>query len=240
MHPAFLKPTNKVELGAFFISFVTRKWRYQISDYFGQYWHRLGTRDPKSYSLKFYNIGNRLTTRKLISEYFFRMVPNKSEHITFIIPPSIDEIKVKQQLQQWMLETSNYGPKLFIFSMLLPTNFYVAKFLGLLPANALFTYHIYRLNSIFRALYGSKRLQTLVDTNRVTFEANQDWENAIIKHSTQVTKELKLENINWEWRAGNDLHDDVVLKLQTEFKLPELIRTVRRTRLSNHVYRNIT
>ena len=138
-----------------------------------------------------------------------------------------------------MLETSDYGPKLFMFSMLLPSNFYVAKFLGLLPANVLFTYHIYRLNSIFRALYGSKRLQTLIDTNRVDFSFSQEWEDAILKASDQVSQELESsEGMNWKWIKGQDVHDYAVEKLSHEFKLPELLQTVRRTRLSLHVHHN--
>ena len=245
MHPAFLKPVTRLELGALFTSYVLRKWRFQVSDFFGQYWHQLAKKEDKSLLSNVYKIGNRLTTRKTIGEYFFRMIPNKTEKvnyidkITFIFPPSISEQQVKSELQSWILETPKYGSHLFLWSILLPVNFYVAKFLGLLPANAFFAYHIYRLNSVFRAFYGARRFQTLVNTNRVEFEACQEWGDAIIKSSDIVSSELLKEGIDFRWEKGNDIHDDVALILSAEFKLPELLQTVRRTRLSYYVHGNM-
>jgi hypothetical protein len=85
LHPAFLPPKNNIEQFALFSSYVVRKWRYQISDFFGYYWHSFGrysyNSNPNIKSL--YTYGNRLSTRKASGEYFLKMIPDLTEKIEF-------------------------------------------------------------------------------------------------------------------------------------------------------------
>lgn len=105
IHPRFLSPVNKVEHGALFASFVIRKWRYQFSDTFGVYWHSFGRKTyAKNSMLKHvYTLGNRVTTRKAQDEYFFKMIPTRTEEVQFIYPSNfIKESKLKAQISTWL------------------------------------------------------------------------------------------------------------------------------------------
>jgi hypothetical protein len=235
-HAKFLKPSNKLELGALFVAYCTRKWRYQLSDFAGQHWHSLSKTAPNSVLHSMYRIGNRLTTRKAEDEYFFKTVPNKAEHIEFIFPSSIPEIQIREQLREWMSQSHKFTPKLVFFSLLLPTNFFVAKVLGLIPANALFTYHIFRLNASFRAMYGSKRLQTLIDTDRVTWTPSTQLESQIQEWSAEIEKELAKAGQSWTYVPRQDLHDLLVDKVAQELRLPELKQSIRRSRMHHFVH----
>jgi hypothetical protein len=233
-HAKFLKPSNKLELGALFVSYCTRKWRYQLSDFVGQHWHSLS--EPNSPLHSFYRLGNRITTRRAEDEYFFKSVPNKADHVEFIYPSSIPEIQIREQLREWLSQSQKFTPKLVFFSLLLPTNFFVAKVLGLIPANALFTYHIFRLNASFRAMYGSKRLQTLIDTQRVTFNQSKELESQIQQCSAEVEKELAQSGQEWKYVPRQDLHDLLVDRLSQQLRLPELKQSIRRSRMHHFVH----
>jgi hypothetical protein len=82
-------------------------------------------------------------------------------------------------------------------------------------------------------LKGSRRLQNLIDDKHVIFTPSPTISNIIAKSSASVTDELRNESgpHNWKYCEGDDLHDGVVMKLMQELRLPELIRTHRRTRL---------
>jgi hypothetical protein len=226
-----LKPSNKLELGALFTSYCLHKWRFQISDFFGQYWHSLSG----SQLDYFYKAGNRITTRKAEDEYFFKAIPNKAEHIEFIFPTSLNELIIRDQLREWISTSQKFAPKLAFFSLLLPANFFVAKVLGVIPANFFFTYHVFRLNATFRAMYGSKRLQTLVDTNRVSWTKSDELESQIERISRSVIEENHLTE--WKYMPGKDLHDLVIYELSKELKLPQLSQSIRRSRMYYFVHK---
>lgn len=136
------------------------------------------------------------------------------------------------------LDSIKFKSRLFGWSMLLPTNFYIAKFF-VLGANLLFSYNVFRVNALFRANRGSTTLQSLLNERKVTFIESQELKTLIDTACLTVQDELKMEGIDWKWDGG-DLHDDVVLKLAKELKLAELIRTHRRTRMHAMVHTNAT
>jgi hypothetical protein len=104
IHPRFLKPRTKVEHGALFTSFVLRKWRYHISDAFGSPWHAFGqeAHQSGSYLKHVYNFGNRITTRRAGAEYFFKMIPERTEGVEIIYPAGVDESRLRRQIGTWL------------------------------------------------------------------------------------------------------------------------------------------
>jgi hypothetical protein len=260
-----MKPKG-IHVVPFFISFCIRKWRYQVSDFFGSYWHSLGsygyinsntvvqskhegksmdsnsifntiqntsTEIPltKKIIQNIYKLGNKLTTRNAQSEFFMAQIPSKTTHIEFIYPSSIPLSQVKTQLLHFMQDVPKFTRNLLFLSLMLPLNFYISKFYIVL-ANVCFTYHVFRCNQAFRSVMGSKRFQTLLDTNRVTFTSSNSLETLIEQTCDRVVKENELQ---WKYSPGDDLHDLVVEQLSKELRLPELKTTIRRTRLVSFI-----
>lgn len=235
-HAQFLSPTTNLEYAGMAVAYITRKWRYQISDYAGSYWHKLGHCKPGSILSKAYQLGNRITTRRAADEYFFKQIPTRTEHVTLkliqieiIFPSSMKQSVVQDQIQVWLADSDKFTGKLALYGALLPTNFYIAKFY-ILAANLLFTYHVFRVNASFRAHFGSKRMQELINRRQVKFTSSQELQDKIFNVSKEVSSQLEKENIRWKWN-DDDLHDDVALKLSAELKLPELLQSVRRSRM---------
>ncbi|KAJ3322817.1 hypothetical protein HDV06_002678 [Boothiomyces sp. JEL0866] len=228
-HAQFLSPTTNLEYAGMAVAYITRKWRYQISDMMGSHWHKLGQSKQGSVINRIYRFGNRITTRKAADEYFFKQIPSRTEHIEIIFPSCIKQSTVQDQIQVWLADSDKFTSKLAFYGVLLPTNFYIAKFY-LLAANVLFTYHVFRVNSSFRAHFGSKRMQELVNRRQVQFTSSQELQDKISSISNKVSLELQKENLSWTWN-NDDLHDDVALKLSTELRLPELVQSVRRSRM---------
>jgi hypothetical protein len=182
-HCGYLKPKSKPEQFSLFASYVTRKWRFQISDYFGSHFHKYS-----NYQLH-YKISD-LTTRKATDEYFFKQIPAKTSNIEFVVPNQIDIKKVQQQLKYYILESPKYSTNLLFAAMLLPTNIFLQKYLGFLFSSSLLTYHLFRVNNYFRAYYGSNRMQTLLNRNLVTFTHSKEFDDDIIRFSKQVENEF--------------------------------------------------
>jgi hypothetical protein len=235
-HAEYPSVDSKIELGALFAGYVLRKWRYQISDTFGSYWHQLG-RKQSYFQTLIYNFGNRLTTRRCADEYFFKQIVPKTLEIEFIFPTCLDESLIQKQLSTWIGDSRKFSPKLLFFGLLLPTNFYIAKWF-LIGAQAGFSYHVFRLNAVARAHFGSQKIQKLANRRRVTWTSSPKLQAKIEEFANQVRDENQAEGLktSWAWKSGEDLHDDVVSKLEKEFKLPELLHTFRRTRLQYYVH----
>ncbi|KAI8905031.1 hypothetical protein EDD86DRAFT_212107 [Gorgonomyces haynaldii] len=234
LHPRFLKPQTQVEYGALFFSFVLRKWRYQVSDFFGQYWHQFGARVHGTRLQPLYWFGNRITTRKCLDEYLFKMIPKRTQEVEFIFPTSVSEQQAKETLVRY-LSNKSFGSRLVGWSLMLPTSFFIAKFF-VLGANALFSYNVFRINAAWRASNGQSRLQDLVDRRKVIWTQSSDLESLIGQTSDQVSQDLKSQGIEYQWQSGSDVHDEVVLRMQKELKLPELIQSHRRTRMHSLVF----
>lgn len=261
-HCGYLKPKSNPERFALFASYVTRKWRFQISDFFGYHFHKYSN-SPLHYFI------SDLTTRRASDEYFFKQIPAKTSNIEFIIPNQIDIKKVQQQLKYYFLESPKYSTNLLFSAMLLPTNIFLQKYLGFLFSSSLLSYHLFRVNNYFRAYYGSNRMQTLLNRNRVTFTHSKEFDEDIIRFSKQVEnqlhksydKSLKLNDqtnleclvLNtdqadisesaigalkepiWKFKLNEDLHDDVIDLLGQKYKQPELLQTVRRCRMQYYL-----
>ena len=253
-HPEYPKVESKLELGALFAGYCLRKWRYQVSDAFGYYWHQLPLQTNSTFlSNTIYNFGNRLTTRRCSDEYFFKSIPFKTSELEFIFPSSMQEDRIKNHLASWMGDSQKYTPKALFFGLLLPTNFYVAKFF-LLAAQAGFTYHLFRLNATVRAHLGAQKIQHLANRRKISWTSSSELQEMIKDFSSKTSQELRTitadevshgtssSNTNrkkqevWEWQDGHDLHDDVVRELEVKLKLPELLQTFRRTRMQYYVH----
>lgn len=254
-HAEYPKVETKLELGSLFAGYCLRKWRYQLSDSFAYYWHQLPQQTSSTFISKtIYNLGNRLTTRRCSDEYFFKSIPFKTGEIEFIYPSSLQEDRVKHQLAAWMRDAHKYAPKSLFFGILLPTNFYIAKFF-LVAAQAGFTYHLFRLNATVRAHLGSQKIQHLANRRKITWTSSKELQDLIKDLSRKTSKELESQAANdataskgsailagenpckvWEWKDGQDLHDNVIRDLEKELKLPELLQTARRTRMQYYVH----
>jgi hypothetical protein len=75
-----------------------------------------------------------------------------------------------------------------------------------------------------------------MDDRKVVWNKSDDLTKLIADLAAQTEKELAAEGITWQYKERQDLHDDVILKLQKELKLAELIRTHRRSRLEYMVH----
>jgi hypothetical protein len=233
-HARFLRPNSRFELGALFAVYILRKWRFQISDSFGQQFHKLAISKYEFVrKLHFHTLA--LTTRKAVDEYFFRQIPTKTDSIEFILPLSVSLSDAEKQLKYWLLESPKYAPRLILLGLLLPTNIFVAKYIGFVPANILLSYHLFRFNQYFRAYYGSTRLQTLINRNKVEWKPSVEFSESILVTASKVSEDLKAEGIDWKWEPGHDLNDEVVEILSKEHKIPELLQTVRRSRMQYYV-----
>ncbi len=113
--------------------------------------------------------------------------------------------------------------------MLTPSVF-LTKWIGIVAANAIFSYTLFLVNAFWRAQRGSAHLQHLLDTQRVEWTPSQELDAQLQQACTSVAAQLASEGIAWRWDGGGELHDDAVLVLQRQLKLPELIRTHRRMR----------
>ena len=121
----------------------------------------------------------------------------------------------------------------------------------MIAANAFFTYNVFRINSHWRASTSASTLQRLLDCKSVTWTPSTELERLIVdqaeQFSSQLAQNVKLSTNNneqvvgkvWKWdpnRERGDLHDAVITRLQALMKLPELIRTYRRTRMQYFVH----
>ncbi|KAI8893682.1 hypothetical protein BC833DRAFT_607562 [Globomyces pollinis-pini] len=235
-HAQFLAPKNRVEQFGLITSYITRKWRFQISDYFGMHWHMLS--HPKYQKSKLlssiYSIGNKMTSRKCLDEYFFKQIPTRTTSIEIIYPESANEDYLKKQIQMWLIDSSKFGKKSLTFALLLPTNFYIAKFY-LFAANILFSYHLFRLNAAIRSHFGAKQLQKLIDEKKVEFVPSKELHEKLVDYSNQVVLD---DGTPFHWKPDTDVHDEVAEKLSIELKVPELIHSVRRSRLIYTIYKD--
>ncbi|KAJ3368302.1 hypothetical protein HDU91_000700 [Kappamyces sp. JEL0680] len=223
-HSEFPTARNKLELGAL-------KWRYQVSDYFASHWHAKVGASTSASLQALYRSGNRLTTRKASDEYFFKTIPQHTESIEFVYPSSLSEKTIQDQLLRWLHDSHKFTPKLVFFGLLLPTNFYIAKWF-LLLANGLFAYHVFRLNGAFRAHFGSQHLQRLLNQHgKVVWTSSPELQEQIQAVCREASIRLKEQNDPWTWQPGQDIHDEAVVRLEKDLKLPELQQTVRRSRM---------
>jgi hypothetical protein len=151
---------------------------------------------------------NSLTTRKCSDEYFFSQIPYNTTQIEIHHPPTIDP---RETLKLYLGQS--YTNKILGYSLILPTNFYIAKFY-FLAANFLFTYHAFRVNLAIRSYYGQKRLVHLFNTSKVAFVPSET-----------------LEKIKDKCTVEGDLDDDHIYELGKELNLVGIERSYRRHRM---------
>jgi hypothetical protein len=137
-------------------------------------------------------------------------------------------------------EASKFSPRLLFLGILLPTNFYIAKWF-LVAANILFTYHIFRLNAVFRAHFGSRQFGRLLNQyQKVEFISSSELQSEIEAACKEATLALDHDHLEkWSWSPGQDLHDDAVALLEKRLKLPELQQTIRRYRMQIMVFEKL-
>ena len=233
-HVQMKRPTTDVEYAILFSCYVFRKWRFMVSDAFGQQWHSFGVsafQTGSEWRKKAYQLGNRLTTRVACDEYFFKMVPRSIDTVEIVYPKSVDVEAIKQQLDVWLKRTSQHQANTFAATILLPFTVYLSKFV-FIPANALLCYQLFRISASFKATQGLERIKTTIDRKKVQWVASEDLEYRIREMSDSNTRKMG----DWKWDPKKDLHDDVVRKLQDDLLIPELLQQYRRSRIQYFVY----
>ncbi|TPX52558.1 hypothetical protein SeMB42_g01342 [Synchytrium endobioticum] len=222
-HPRFLTPMpNKFEKAAIIGAYVLRKWRYAVSDIFAYHWHAFGStalQQPHGLAGRVYRWASLATTRRASGEYLLKMIPLQTEK--FVYPPSSDVGAIKQHLNSHMQASDKHLVSLFLWSLVFPLDFYIAKFF-VVAANLLFVYNSFRVVSSFRAVMGARVLKRLVEEGSVEFVPSRDVENdvlEIVNRSGGVVDTV----------AG-DLSDDVVEECERKWRCVELARTYRRAR----------
>ena len=211
MHVKLPGTSSNFELATRFVSFCMQKWRFQASDAIASLFHptmvRLSARSTAIGSLHI--LINSWTTRRCVDEYFFSQIPHKTPSIEIHHPTSIDP---RATLTSYL--TQSYTNKILGYSLLLPTNFYLAKFYFLI-ANLGFTYHAFRVNLGIRSYYGQGRLQVLFNTKRVIFIPSKELD--------LLLKDCQLDD--------GDLNDDDVEKIGRELKAYGILQGYRRHRM---------
>lgn len=114
-------------------------------------------------------------------------------------------------------------------------------------------YNAFRVFAAFRAKEGAKQLQkamTAVPTSIegektkspevcLVFHADAKFQDAIEEETALVAKEIGIERDHRE-NAGvllkQDMHDDVVARMESRLQLRELVRTYRRARMEYFLY----
>ncbi|KAJ3398454.1 hypothetical protein HDV05_002478, partial [Chytridiales sp. JEL 0842] len=80
-HPRLPLSRNSFERSAVIAAYIFRKWRYTVSDSFGEVWHGWGLKSGGKGAMGWlYGLGNKLTTRRAADEYFLKSVPHHIEH----------------------------------------------------------------------------------------------------------------------------------------------------------------
>ncbi|KAI8810627.1 mitochondrial K+-H+ exchange-related-domain-containing protein [Cladochytrium replicatum] len=257
-HARFLPPRNPLERHATIAAYIFRKWRFSVADTVGFYWHGFGAwanavgtaslsegakPAKRQWARALYSVGNRMTTRRAADEYFLKMVPLAADHVEFVYPPSLNSKQIQTQLAEWLAASNRHSSRFFVWSLLFPVDFYIAKFY-LLPANLFFTYNCFRVISHWRAAQGARTLASLFNVGEVTWTPSEDLENRIRSISDFVTGELKKEGDSgatqrssvWTWTPLGDVHDEVLIELEKELKAAELWRSYRRARMQYFVF----
>ncbi|KAJ3218532.1 hypothetical protein HDU67_005091 [Dinochytrium kinnereticum] len=225
-HVRFSPPRNQFERLAIVLGFVLRKWRYKVSDAFAEPWTGFGkwaVTEGGFFGKLVYQGINRIITRKADDEYFLKTVPMIAEHAEFIYPPSLNSRLIKEQLVDYLGDSTKHRGKLFLWTLILPLDIYLAK-VALVAANTFLCYNVFRVNAHWRANRNAQTLQRLIDTKKITWTPSQGFEDVVMKKVGEVHKE-----VGWRFDGG-DLHDGVLERLEVELKLPELLRTYRRVR----------
>ncbi|KAJ3113746.1 hypothetical protein HDU96_003006 [Phlyctochytrium bullatum] len=228
-HARIPPPRNPVERVAVVVAYVFRKWRYRVSDQFAEPWNALGRwcfrGGEGTVTARAFRMASRVVSRRADDEYFLKSVPAIAKEMEVIYPPSVDVRLVKEQLSLYLADTIKHRRGLYLWSMILPFDLYLSKFL-VLAANAFFCYNVFRVNAHWRANTAQQTVQSLIDARRVVWTPSPGFEALVRERADDVTREL---GGRWVWRGG-DLHDEVVLRVEGEMRLPELARTYRRVR----------
>lgn len=214
LHANLIKPTTNLEFSLLFVTFVIRKWRFQVSDLFASYWHRLYTPDQNS----IYSKLNRWSTRKSMTEYLLARIPSKTSEIQIIIPTSISILDVQTQIKSALVHPWSYS----MFAWL-PVDYYFCAY-GI--GYPFLFYHTFRCNNLIRAKLGQQKLKTMIDIEKV------EW-----IHSAEFDKQIKdtCSKIGMD-AVNGDLDDDVIDDLAGQLKLPDLKQTYRRARMEHYIH----
>ncbi|KAH6567987.1 hypothetical protein BSLG_006304 [Batrachochytrium salamandrivorans] len=244
-HSRFVTPKNNFEYAMLFMSFVTRKWRYQVSDFSASYWHNFGQwaiQSKSKASSTVYFAVSKMLSRRASDEYFFKTIPPTIDQVEFIYPPCLNEKLIHEQLQNWLKDSGVHQHRMIIGALLLPANFLLAKVIWL-PANIFLVYYLFRVNASIRANSGANMLQKLINSRQVNWIPSPEFQSQIETLSTDVTHRIaKTENMAvdsptvWKWDPQGDLHDDVIAGLQKQLNVHEWSNTYRRSRMQYYMH----
>lgn len=84
-----------------------------------------------------------------------------------------------------------------------------------------------------KLILGVAQFQNLINSRKITWTKSSQLTLQIREIQKRIEDELEISNLD-----ENDLDDYVVQELETELRAPELIRTHRRTRTHQIVYKN--
>ncbi|KAJ3165994.1 hypothetical protein HK101_012040 [Irineochytrium annulatum] len=172
-------PRNQFELVALLMAMALRKWRFMIVDRVKPGWMGL-EKGPMGGLVKALN---RWMTRRAEDEYFLKTVPMVTTDVEFIYPTSVNPIRVKQQLVDYLsskffhfvllhgswfalsttnLDSARHRFQLFLWAIILPANILLAKIFFTL-ANIFLAYNVFRVNAHMRSFLSGGVLGRLLD-----------------------------------------------------------------------------
>lgn len=234
-HARILKPDSKILNGFVFLTLCVRKWRYSVSDIFGAPWNEFG-RSLAQRDSKYFGLHNRISSlllRKGASqEYFVKSVPRVATELKFVYPSSLKESEeaMVRQFEAWVQKeeaTSFHRAKGALFALFLPFCFLGSKVFVLL-FGPIFSYQAFRAISHVRAFEGLKNIARLTRSGKVSWQSQDSLDEDI----AAISHQLREDGIDVESKVANgvDMDDALVARLQSEWRLPELLQTYRRTR----------
>ncbi|KAH6579133.1 hypothetical protein BASA61_010435 [Batrachochytrium salamandrivorans] len=189
---------NNFEYAMLFMSFVTRKWRYQVSDFSASIWHNFGNgplQSKSKASLPSISLCLRCCLAVLQTSISSRPCPPTIDQVGRVYLSSMSEWKlIHEQLQNWLKDSGVHQHRMIIGALLLPANFLLAKVIWL-PANIFLVYYLFRVNASIRANSGANMLQKLINSRQVNWIPSPEFQSQIETLSTDVTHRIaKTEN----------------------------------------------
>jgi hypothetical protein len=144
-----------------------------------------------------------------------------------IVPNGMDISHVKQQLKQWIEESSSYKPKALVLAFFLPSILFFTK-TGLIASvglNMIGSYALFRCINYWRASQGGTLIRQLVLQQQVSFHSSEPFSKAIQETVTRITPHRSF---------NDDLDDRVIESIEKNYKLPELGRVYKRARYQHY------
>lgn len=237
-HPRILTSVTQRERLYKSAVFLSRKWRYLISDIIASFFVPLAISNSVT-KRKIYRFLTSLIHRECEAEYLFSKIPKRTSHIEFIYPKGYIT-EGQDRIQDHLRDLFNKASE---NKSLVPITLLLLSSLGLLTflrhiAPILYIPTVYltsRVSGRVKCEEGRKRYLKCIGNKTIVFTESEPLKELLEDTSSKVHEELLKENKNklgmvWSLKPNSDIHDRVIKSIENELRLYELNRTYTRCR----------